>query len=394
MKLVEKVKLKITKLERDILLYEMGKYVQTVNMLIHSILDGSLPSYPSCAKFDASLQSSIKTQCVRTARELIVRYRKNIRKYEQKRKKFNDCKNKKIKESKLPTMKKLVYYVNNQNFKIKGDYISFPFLVNGKSKRLSFRLDMTERQRKLLEGKKLGLLRICMKNNKMMACIQYEVEDKDIVNNGKVMGIDLGVKCPAVSYDTNGKIRFYGNGRKNRYIRRKFFEERRKLQRKKKYRVIKRRKNKERRIMRDVNHKISRQIINEALKQGVSMIKMERLKNIRKGITKRATRTSRKNKRSKYNKFKMMVRRNNRFVNSWSFGQLQKFIAYKAMKAGIQVVYVNPKNTSKECPVCHALNQSNDRKYTCNCGFHKHRDVVGAMNIYASTKVVGNRQSA
>ena len=391
MKLVEKVKLKIMKLERDILLYEMGKYVQTGNMLIRSILDGILSSYPSSAKFDAPLQSSIKTQCVRTARELIARYRKNIRKYEQKRKKFSDYKKGKIKEPKLPIMKKLVYYVNNQNFKIKDDYISFPFLVDGKSKRLSFRLDMTERQRKLLEGKKFGLLRICMKNNKIIACIQYEVEDKDIVNNGKVMGIDLGVKCPAVSYDTDGRIRFYGNGRKNRYIRRKFFEERRKLQRKKKYRTIKRRKDKERRIMRDINHKISRQIVNEALKQGVSIIKMECLKNIRKGITKRATRTSRKNKRSKYNKFKMMVHRQNRFVNSWSFGQLQKFISYKAIKAGIQVVYVNPKNTSKECPVCHAVNKSNDRKYTCNCGFHKHRDVVGAMNIYASTKIVGNR---
>ena len=212
-----------------------------------------------------------------------------------------------------------------------------------------------------------------------------------MITDGKIIGIDLGVKCPAVSYDTNGRIRFYGNGRKNRYIRRKFFEERRKLQRKKKYRVIKRRKDKERRIMKDINHKISRQIVNEALEQGVSIIKMESLKNIRKNITKRTTRTSRKNKRSKY---KMMMRRNNRFVNSWSFGQLQKFIEYKTMKAGIQVIYVNPVNTSKECPVCHAINQSHDRKYTCNCGFHHHRDVVGVMNICTSTKIVGNRQSA
>lgn len=64
------------------------------------------------------------------------------------------------------------------------------------------------------------------------------------------------------------------------------------------------------------------------------------------------------------------------------------------MKAGIQVIYVNPVNTSKECPVCHAINKSNDRKYICKCGFHKHCDVVGAMNICVSTKVVDNRQSA
>ena len=83
MKLVEKIKLKITKEERNILLHEMEKYVQTGNMLVHSILDGSLPSYPSSAKFNAPLQSSIKAQCVRTARELIAKYRKNVRKYEQ-----------------------------------------------------------------------------------------------------------------------------------------------------------------------------------------------------------------------------------------------------------------------------------------------------------------------
>ena len=140
--------------------------------------------------------------------------------------------------------------------------------------------------------------------------------------------------------------------------------------------------------MKDTNHKISRQIVNEAIKQGVSTIKMEYLKNIRKGITKRTTRTSRKNK------YKMMVCRNNRFVNSWSFGQLQQFIEYKAMKVGIQIVYVNPAYTSKECPVCHAVNQSNDRNYECKCGFYYHRDVVGAINIYVSTKVAGNRQSA
>ena len=119
---------------------------------------------------------------------------------------------------------------------------------------------------------------------------------------------------------------------------------------------------------------------------------------MRKGATKKvskATRTSRKNAKTKdIAKWKDSVRKKNRFVNSWAFGQLQNFIVYKALLAGIRVTFVNPKDTSKECPVCHALNNANDRDYYCGCGFHKHRDVVGAMNICQSTKVVGNRQPA
>ena len=389
MKLVEIVKLNLTNKEKILLLTEMNKYIQTVNFLVDEILHGNLPYKNLSTKmFDVKLPSAIKCQCIRDAKSIVKKYNKALRKYQREIKKN---KGKKLNEPKIPRMKKLVYYVNNQNYKINGNCIEIPIYADTKnkvkSKRVCFDVKLQEYQHKLFENK-LGLLRITLKNNKIVACIQYEVEDKDIIVDGKVMGIDLGVKCPAVSYDTNGRIRFYGNGRRNRYIRRKFFEERRRLQKRGKYRVIKRRKDKERRIMKDINHKISRQIINESLKQGVSIIKIERLKNIRRNITKRATRTSRKNK------YKMMVRRNNRFVNSWSFGQLQKFIAYKTMKAGIQVVYVNPKNTSKECPVCHKLNKSDDRKYTCECGFHHHRDVVGAMNIYVSTKVVGNRQSA
>ena len=395
MRLVEIVKLDLTNKEKILLLTEMNKYIQTVNFLVNEILYGKLPYKNLSTKmFDVKLPSAIKCQCIRDAKSIVQKYKKAFRTYQRNYNKHNKIK---IREPKIPRVKRLVYYVNNQNYKIKENSIEIPIYAdtkqNTKSKRVRFAVNIQEYQHKLFENK-LGLLRITLKNKKIVACIQYEVPNANMIADGRVMGIDLGVKCPAVSYDTNGRIRFYGNGRKNRYIRRKFFDERRKLQQKKKYRVIKRRKNKERRIMKDVNHKISRQIINEALNQGLSIIKMESLRNIRKGITKRTTRISRKNKRSQYNQYKMMVRRNNRFVNSWSFGQLQKFIEYKAVKAGIQVIYVNPVNTSKECPVCHTVNQSDDRKYICNCGFHRHRDVVGAMNIYASTKIVGNRQSA
>ncbi len=400
--LTEIVKLNINQKQKAFLLVHMKLYIDTVNALVHDILLGKLHyNNLSTVMFKAPLPSAIKCQCIRDAKSIINKYKDTLHKYNEKVKDNNGIyyiigkkKGKLIKKPRLPKLKLLVYYVNNQNYHINDNFINFPVLINNKSTRINLNAIIAERQYQLFKNK-LGLLRITIKNGKLVACVQYELQEVKTFDNGNIMGIDIGLKCPAVSYDTNGKIRFFGNGRFNRYMRRKFFDKRKKLQRNKKYRAIKRIKNKESRIMKDINHKISRQIVNEAIARNVKIIKLENIKNIRKNITKRTTRTSRKNVKNKnYRKYQDICRKNNRFVNSWSFGQLQKFIKYKAIKAGIQVIYVNPVNTSKECPVCHAVNQSNDRKYRCNCGFHHHRDVVGAMNICVSTKIVGNRQSA
>ena len=139
--------------------------------------------------------------------------------------------------------------------------------------------------------------------------------------------------------------------------------------------ALKRINNKEQRIMRDLDHKLSREMISEAQARGVSVIKLEQLQNIRS-----TTRTSRKNNPSLHN---------------WSFYRLAKFIEYKAKLAGISVEYVNPANTSKRCPVCGKLHKADDRDYTCpSCGYHSHRDIVGAINICYSTEYVGKRRAA
>ncbi|MEB8836003.1 zinc ribbon domain-containing protein, partial [Bacillus cereus] len=61
---------------------------------------------------------------------------------------------------------------------------------------------------------------------------------------------------------------------------------------------------------------------------------------------------------------------------------------------GIKVEYVNPSYTSQTCPKCSEKNKAQDRKYKCQCGFEKHRDIVGAMNIRYATVIGGNSQSA
>lgn len=50
-------------------------------------------------------------------------------------------------------------------------------------------------------------------------------------------------------------------------------------------------------------------------------------------------------------------------------------------------MYVNPYLTSKKSPNCGKINNVKGRGFICKCGFQKHRDIVGAMNISVATEV-------
>jgi putative transposase len=72
----------------------------------------------------------------------------------------------------------------------------------------------------------------------------------------------------------------------------------------------------------------------------------------------------------------------NRRLHNWNFNDLQQKIEYKVKSKGLNVQYVNPKNTSKECPRCGQLNRLNGHPYNCvNCGLIANRHIVGAWNI-------------
>jgi len=274
------------------------------------------------------------------------------------------------KEPNVPALKKPCCYINNQNFKIKDDCIEFPVLINGMSKRVAIRTSMTDKQKAVFANAKLGTMRIVYKGNKIVAQIVYEVSEPEHSDDGNIMGVDLGIKCPAVSHISDGSVKFYGNGRKNKYMRRHYKYLRRRLQKAKRPKAIERINNKEKRIMKDIDHKLSHDIIETAVAHNVKTIKIERLANIRS-----TTRTSRKNNHS---------------LHTWSFYRLAQYIEYKAKLAGIKVEYVNPAYTSQTCPVCGNIHHANDRNYTCKCGFHIHRDLLGAMNICNSTEYVGD----
>lgn len=371
MQLSETVKLYMTKEQKTFIIMTMTEYINTVNSLVSVAINGTSISKYTTADVNVSLPSALTNQCIRDAKSIVNKYNKDCHKISAKNKKLSKQKsNITIKKTTVPVLKRPCCYVNNQNFKIKDNHIEFPVLINGKSKRISIRTSMTDNQKLIFANAKLGTMRIVYKGDKIVAQIIYEVAEPEYTDDGNVMGIDLGIKCPAVSYTSDGSVKFYGNGRKNKYMRRHYKYLRKKLGKSKKPDVIKRINNKEQRIMKDIDHKISHDIIATAVAHNVKVIKLEQLQNIRS-----TTRTSRKNNPS---------------LHIWSFYRLAQFIEYKAKLAGIKVEYVNPAYTSQRCPVCGSIHHADDRNYTCICGFHIHRDLLGAMNICSSTEYVGD----
>ena len=371
MQLSETIKLYLSKEQRLLIVQTMNEYISTVNGLVSDAVNGGSINKYTSKDVKANLPSALSNQCIRDAKSIIRKYNKEMYKTEETNKRLKkQGKTVFLKEPSVPILKRPCCYINNQNFRVKDDCIEFPVWSNGKTARLSVPAELTKRQKSLFGGAKLGTMRIVFKRHKIIAQIVYDVPDVEYKESGNVMGVDLGIKCPAVSYISDGNIKFYGNGRKNKYMRRHYKYLRNKLQKSKHLDAVKRIDDKEQRIMKDIDHKISHDIIQTAVAHNVKVIKLERLANVRS-----TTRKSRKNNHS---------------LHTWSFYRLAQFIEYKAKLAGIKVEYVNPAYTSQTCPVCGHVHHANDRNYVCRCGFHIHRDILGAMNICNSTEYVGD----
>ena len=68
-------------------------------------------------------------------------------------------------------------YINNQNFRINDDCIGFPVIINGKSKRISVKTKMSERQKSIFSSSKLGTMRIVVKGHNLVSQIVYDAKE-------------------------------------------------------------------------------------------------------------------------------------------------------------------------------------------------------------------------
>ena len=74
--------------------------------------------------------------------------------------------------------------------------------------------------------------------------------------------------------------------------------------------------------------------------------------------------------------------RRSQYTASWNI--LVGMIGYKAEDAGVQVIFVNPRNTSQICSRCgyYVAKDLGVRVHSCPaCGLHSDRDINAAINI-------------
>ena len=111
------------------------------------------------------------------------------------------------------------------------------------------------------------------------------------------------------------------------------------------------------------NHKISRYIVDLAVKHNCGKIQMENLS----GATKETQ---------------------DSLLKNWTYFDLQTKIEYKAKEYGIEVIKINPKYTSKRCSKCGCIHKDNrngskdQAKFECVvCGHKENADINASKNI-------------
>ena len=121
---------------------------------------------------------------------------------------------------------------------------------------------------------------------------------------------------------------------------------------------------KQRRRVRDIEHKVSRAVVDVAKERAVGTIALGDVRDVADG--------------------KRLHAKSQQKVGLWSHGRQRQYITYKAEAAGIQVELVDEAYSSQTCPNadCTARHKPKGRIYLCPvCGFQAHRDAVGAANL-------------
>ncbi|MEU8762009.1 transposase [Streptomyces sp. NPDC048659] len=186
------------------------------------------------------------------------------------------------------------------------------------------------------------------------------------------LGVDLGIVNIATTSD--GRI-MSGRGidryrRRHRDLRAKLRAKRTKSAK----RALKRLRRREARHCAQHNHIIAKKIVGtaERTSRGVAL---EDLGGIRKRVT------AKKDQRAR--------------LHSWAFAQLGAFIAYKARRAGVPVLFVDPRDTSRQCSEClytHRSNRVSQARFVCRaCGTVLHADHNGSRNIRHRADVAWQR---
>jgi len=215
----------------------------------------------------------------------------------------------------------------------------------------------------------------------LIVTLEIETPDPTPEMHTSVVGVDVGVRYLAVASNTKGEGTFYSGKqivpKANHYARvRKRLQQKGTRSATRRLRAISGR---ERQLKQDVNHTVSKQIIE---RYPHSLIGLEHLTGIRE-------RTRRKKGRRASTK----QRKANARQSTWAFAELQSMLAYKALVHGSMTIKVDANFTSQACPMCGHTSKDNRPKkgllFVCqNCHYMLHADLIGARNVTLRTLLI------
>lgn len=217
---------------------------------------------------------------------------------------------------------------------------------------------------------KFGTAKLVNKHGKyyLHIPVTYDVEESHISDICNIVGIDRGINFVVATYDSKHKSGFV-SGKAIKQKRAHYSKLRKELQMRKTSSARRRIKaigSRENRWMQDVNHCVSKALVNNNPKH--TLFVLEDLSGVRSA--------------------KERVRTKDRYVTvSWSFYDLEQKLFYKAKQNQSSVIKVNPAYTSQCCPACGHIEKANRNKkihlFSCkNCGYKSNDDRIGAMNLY------------
>jgi IS605 OrfB family transposase len=211
-------------------------------------------------------------------------------------------------------------------------------------------------------GRIKGQVDLVYRGGRFFLFATVELPDEAPIEIKDFLGIDLGIVNLATDSD-GGKH----TGESVERVRRRRHESRRSYQKtgtRSAKRRLKRMARREANFRRNENHRIANELVELAKGTGRG-IALEDLSGIRDRVTVRAKDRARH--------------------SGWAFGQLRAFVRYKAELAGVPVVFVDARDTSRTCSTCGHCEKANRRsrsEFACrHCGFSEDADLNAARNV-------------
>jgi IS605 OrfB family transposase len=213
-------------------------------------------------------------------------------------------------------------------------------------------------------GRTRGQADLVYRKGKFYLLCTIEMPEGTSIKPMDVIGVDLGIVN--IAADSTGEVFSGAEVQRNRRRRATARKQHQRKGSKRAKRKLKQMSGRQRRFQTKTNHEISKKLVAKAKALGTG-IAMEDLSGIRDRVE------------------PTVSRRFRRQFGNWGFSQLRLFVEYKARLAGVPLIEVDARNSSRTCSKCGHCEKGNrpdQATFRCkHCGHSTNADLNAAENL-------------